>query len=104
MTNSELLQLADGVKRSGEAAALLAATVDSTGQFDDAEVRQLAQSALEAVDRLQERLQLLDEAYRIADRHRAADLVISGMPALALADPLVVGSGIALAQTAVEGL
>ncbi|HUY10056.1 MAG TPA: hypothetical protein VMW80_11555 [Candidatus Dormibacteraeota bacterium] len=76
------------MKRSGEAAALLAAAIDSVGQLEDAETSQLTVAALDAIDRLQERLQLLTEAHRIAERHRAADSVNSEIAAVALAEPL----------------
>lgn len=78
--SSERVRLADGLKHSREASALLTAAVGSVRQVQDAEVRQLAMAALEAVGRVEARLQLLDEAYRIADRHRALNLV-PGPPA-----------------------
>jgi len=103
LTDSERGRLAAGAKCSQQAAGLLAAAVDSVAQLEDTEVRQLALAALDAMDRLQERLQLLDDAHRIADRHRAADLVISEVPASCLAVPLAVGAGAALAQSVGEG-
>ncbi|MGC1184934.1 MAG: hypothetical protein WBA31_07260 [Candidatus Dormiibacterota bacterium] len=65
--------MADGLKHSREASALLTAAVGSVSQVQDPEVRELALAALEAVGRLEARVELLDEAYRIADRHRASD-------------------------------
>ncbi|HEY6538507.1 MAG TPA: hypothetical protein VI138_05630 [Candidatus Dormibacteraeota bacterium] len=72
---AERTRLADGLKHSQEARALLTAAVGSASQVNDAEVRQLAELALEAVARFEARLELLDEAYRIADRHRSLDLL-----------------------------
>ncbi len=69
--SSDRVRLADGINRSREAAALLTGAVASASQLRDTEVRQLALGALESVSRLQARLQLLGEAYRIAERHLA---------------------------------
>lgn len=71
-STSERVRLADGLKHSREASALLTAAVGSVSQVQDAEVRQLALAALEAVEKLEARVQLLDEAYRIADQHRVS--------------------------------
>jgi hypothetical protein len=96
--------LADGVKRSRAAADLLMAAVSSVAELDDIEVQQLALAAQAAMERLHERLQLLDDAYRIADGHLASDSLISQVPAMILADPVGLGAGAALAQDAVKGL
>ncbi|MGC2192854.1 MAG: hypothetical protein WA751_11045 [Candidatus Dormiibacterota bacterium] len=92
------------MKRSRAAADLLVAAAASFAELEDIQVHQLALTAREAMDRLHERLQLLEDAHRIADRHRASDLLISQIPAVGLADPLGLGAGAALAQGAVKGL
>ncbi|HUY57606.1 MAG TPA: hypothetical protein VMV12_07235 [Candidatus Micrarchaeaceae archaeon] len=105
LTSSVRRRLADGVKRSGEAAALLVTTLESVTELDDVEIRQYARSALDAMDRLQERLQLLAEAHRIADRHRAADLDLNPIPqapAVGLAEQWGIGTGASLARVTSE--
>lgn len=89
-TSSERVRLGDGLKHSREASALLAATLGSVSRVQDAEVRQLALAALEAVAKVEARLQLLDEAYRIADRHRATDLLGTATRAIPAGQSMVV--------------
>jgi hypothetical protein len=103
-SSSERARLADGLKHSREASARLTAAVGSVSQVQDAEVRQLAMAALEAVGRVEARLQLLDEAYRIADRHRALN-VDPGPPAPALGGAILpAGAPAALGVEAVADL
>ncbi|MGA7172662.1 MAG: hypothetical protein WCB86_04965 [Candidatus Dormiibacterota bacterium] len=102
LTNPERDRLADGVKRSGEAAALLSAAIDSVAHLEDAETSQLSVAALDAVDRLQERLQLLAEAHRIAERHRATDAAQFEIAAGAVAEPLGVVAGAVLGQVSAD--
>ncbi|MFZ0167902.1 MAG: hypothetical protein WAL64_00605 [Candidatus Dormiibacterota bacterium] len=71
-TSAERRYLAEGVDHCREALALLTATAASVTRIEDNDVRQLALASLESVSRLEARLRLLDEAYRIAERHRAA--------------------------------
>jgi len=71
-TSAERRYIAEGVDYCREALALLTATAASVTRIQDADVRQLALASLEAVSHLEARLRLLDEAYRIAERHRAA--------------------------------
>jgi len=99
--SSAAVRLAECVHRSREIAALLTATAASISQVQDGEVHQLSLAALEAVERLEARLQLLGEAYRIADLHQAAD---QETPALTeeMAEPLAVG--ISSAPVGVEGV
>ncbi len=70
--SAERRHLAEGVEYCREALALLTATAASATRINDSEVRELALACLESVSRLEARLRLLDEAHRIADRHRAA--------------------------------
>jgi hypothetical protein len=90
------------VKRSGEAAALLSAAIDSVAQLGDAETSQLSVAALVGIDRLQERLQLLAEAHRIAERHRAADSAKAEIATVVLAEPLGIAAGAVLSQVSAE--
>ncbi|MFZ0996491.1 MAG: hypothetical protein WAO09_11025 [Candidatus Dormiibacterota bacterium] len=71
-TSAERRYLAEGVDYCREALALLTATAASVTRIQDNDVRQLALASLEAVSHLEARLHLLEEAYRIAERHRAA--------------------------------
>jgi len=76
------MRIADGVNHCHEAAALLTATSAALSGIQDAQARQLALDTLEAVERLEARLQLLGQAYRIADEHRAkAPLDLAGVVA-----------------------
>jgi hypothetical protein len=78
--------LAEGVDHCREALALLTATAASVTRIPDSDVRQLALASLEAVSHLEARLRLLDEAYRIAERHRAA-LTLGESATLELEEP-----------------
>ncbi|MGH7643799.1 MAG: hypothetical protein ACRENX_12460 [Candidatus Dormibacteria bacterium] len=102
LNNSERSHLAEGVKSSQKAAGLLTVAIASLAAVDDSEVIQMAQEARDAMDRLQERMQLLADAYRIADRHRAADGIVAPGLDTTRAEPVGLGSVVALAQTATE--
>lgn len=79
-TSAERRYLADGVEHCREALALLTATAASVTRVNDSDVRQLALDSLDSVSRLEARLHLLDDAYRIAERHRAALTVAESAP------------------------
>jgi len=85
-TSAERRYLAEGVDHCREALALLTATTASVTRIDDSNVRQLALASLESVSRLEARLHLLDEAYRIAERHRA-DLPVEESSPLQMPEP-----------------
>ncbi len=63
---SRLLQSLDSCH---QASAALTATTAGLGHFPDAQGRELALAALGAVARLEARLRLLEDAYRIAAEH-----------------------------------
>lgn len=86
-SNAERRYLAEGLDYCREALALLTATAASVTRIDDSDVRQLALASLESVSRLEARLRLLDEAYRIAERHRAA-LPVAESPPLETPEPV----------------
>jgi hypothetical protein len=85
-SSAERRYLAEGLDYCREALALLTATAASVTRVDDSDVRQLALASLESVSRLEARLRLLDEAYRIAERHRAA-LPVAESPPLEKPEP-----------------
>jgi hypothetical protein len=85
-SSAERRYLAEGLDYCREALALLTATAASVTRVDDSDVRQLALASLESVSRLEARLRLLDEAYRIAEWHRAA-LPVAESPPLEKPEP-----------------
>jgi hypothetical protein len=107
LNSSDRLRLTDGVNQCREAVTILTAAVGSLSQVEDGQLQQLALATRDAVGRLEERLQLLADAYRIADQHRAADLLAAEPPAVEppaveMAEPVVAGVGTNLSQVGVE--
>jgi hypothetical protein len=102
LNSSDRLRLTDGVNKCREAVTILTAAVGSLSQVEDGQLQQLALATRDAVGRLEERLQLLADAYRIADQHRAADLLAAEPPAVEMAEPMVAGVGTNLSQVGVE--
>lgn len=85
-TSAERRYLAEGIDFCQEAQALLTATAASAARINDSQVSELALASLESVSRLEARLRLLDEAHRIADRHRAA-LTVAESATLEMPEP-----------------
>ena len=86
-TSAERRYIAEGVDHCREALALLTATAAAVTRIPDSDVGQLALASLEAVSHLEARLRLLDEAYRIAERHRA-DLTLGESANLEMEEPV----------------